>query len=742
MADRRAGGKGGPWCARGPAFIALLLAQLGGLSACRRPPQPNVLLITVDTTRADHLGCYGYGLARTPAIDALAAEGVRCTNASTAAPITLPSHATILTGVLPPAHGVRDNGAYALGDEAVTLAERLKAAGYDTQAFVSAMVLDERYNLDQGFDGYDDDLWSEDQPKLFMIRDRPAWRTADRVLKWLERWSARPDRRRFFLWVHLFDPHQPCEPPAKFRVLCPTPYDGEIAAADEAVGKIVADLRRRGILDQTLVVLCADHGESLGEHQEKTHALFIYDATIRIPLILRYPALLAAGTLYRGSVRTVDIIPTMLGMLRLPGGGETQGVNLIGAFQGKSAAPVLPQYCESLLSEVGFGMAPLYGVRLDGYKWIRAPKPELYDYRRDQGELHNLCAAEQSRSKQLDGALQALIDDCRRFAVRTEESPMDRETEEMLRSLGYLASAGERKSMGGMDPKDGIGIYNKLEDARHLAQQREWAEAERLLREILDVIPEHISARGVLGLCLLRQGRFEEARAQYLRLLADDPGQFRVYGTLGGIALAEGDLAEAERFFKQGIEINGSFVEAMANIGFIETLRGNDEAAKAWYAKATDADPAFPRTQRLLGDLYYERSKFGEALEFYKKALGILPGDFQATIQAGNCARRIGDRAGARRYFERAGEIRPDSWIPPYNLACLEAASGDIARAMGSLAESVKRGLQSEGLLREDRDLDPLRALPEFKKLLAGVAQSAGAEAKYEGEPRRTRSGR
>src|SRR5215467_12441195 len=244
------------------ALAALLLA-----AGCGRHDRPNVLVITIDTTRADRIGCYGFGLAHTPAVDRLAREGVRCTDVASSAPITLPAHCSIMTGLYPPAHGVRDNGNYALGSEAVTLAERLAAAGYRTAAFVSASVLARRYGLDQGFEVYDDDLWAEDAPPLFMFRKRPAPRTTDRAIAWLVDWAKGRQSQPFFLWVHFFDPHQPYQVGSlELAVLTPTPYDAEIAQADRGVGRIVDWLRQHGVLDDTLVVLTADHGESLGEH--------------------------------------------------------------------------------------------------------------------------------------------------------------------------------------------------------------------------------------------------------------------------------------------------------------------------------------------------------------------------------------------------------------------------------------------------------------------------------------------
>src|SRR6266850_4978340 len=272
-------------------LVAPLLASLVlvALSGCEHRERPNVLVVTIDTLRTDRLGCYGFGLAHTPAIDRLADEGVRCTDVASSAPITLPAHCSIMTGLYPPAHGVRDNGNYALGPEAVTLAERLRGAGYHTGAFVSAGVLTRRYGLDQGFDTYDDDLWSEDEPPLFMIRERPAPRTADRVLAWLAGWKHR-SRQPFFLWVHFFDPHQPYRLRSPdLTAVAPTPYDAEIAEADRGVGRVIEWLRRKGVLDDTLVILTADHGEGLDEHGEPTHGIFIYDATIQVPLVWRLP---------------------------------------------------------------------------------------------------------------------------------------------------------------------------------------------------------------------------------------------------------------------------------------------------------------------------------------------------------------------------------------------------------------------------------------------------------------------
>jgi choline-sulfatase len=706
-------------------FCAVVgLTGLTGLLAGCRPQGPtHVLFITVDTLRADRLGCYGYGPARTPEIDRLAREGLRVKDAIAAAPITLPAHSSIFTGLYPPAHGVRDNGTYALGNDAVTLAERLKQAGYSTHAVVSALVLNRRYNLSQGFDGYDDDLWSEDEPKLFMIRDRPAAKTARRVVSWLRRWSsagaAGKPRQPFFVWVHFFDPHQPYDPPQQDRVLSPTLYDAEIAAVDHGIATILDELRRRDLLDDTLVVLTADHGESLGEHQEKTHAVFIYDATVRVPLLFRHPRLFPEGKVYDGPVRSVDIVPTLLAALGLPGGNETQGVDLLPAFRGQVPPPALAQYSESLLSEVGFGMAPLYGVRSGGFKWIRAPQPEVYDLRRDPAERHNLYPREARRGAQLDRELSRILEESEHRSLAAQKSPMDRETLENLQALGYLAPAAERQSMQGIDPKDGIALYNKLEDARHAAQRQQWGDAEKLLQEVLAVTPENVSAINVLALCRLRQNHLDPARETYLHSLSLDSRQSRVYGMLGTLDLMQGDLDKAERNYRQALAMTPGFVEAMSNLGMIEALRGREAEAQAWYEKAIAADPGFPWVYRRLADLHYERGDFDQAFVGYKRVLRAIPGDFAALVQAGNSARHKGDGKVAAELFQRAEKLRPDSWIPLYNLACLRATQGDPRRALALLERLPDKGFDRIDLLEGDGDLARVRELPDFQRLVA-----------------------
>jgi Flp pilus assembly protein TadD len=618
---------------------------------------------------------------------------------------------------------VRDNGAFALGDGALTIAEILKKKGFETRAFVSALVLNRRYNLTQGFDSCDDDLWSEEEPKLFMIRDRPAWKTIDRVLQWLQNRPKQSDKKPFFAWIHLFDPHQPYRPPTWARLITPTLYDGEIAAADREIGRLTRFLEKEKILDNTLLILTSDHGESLGEHNEKTHAIFIYNATVKVPLIIRCPRFFPPGRTYDEPVHHVDIVPTVLSLLHLPGADKTQGVDLMPYIRGQKKPPERALYCESRLSELGFGMAPLYGVYNGKYKWIRAPKPELYNLVDDLHESTNLYPGEIPICRALDRELSRIFASSRRFAVPVRENPMNRETEEMLRSLGYLATSQEKKGAAGMDPKDGILIYNKLETARHLAQSDKWQQAQDILEEILVQVPGHLSARNILALVLLRQGRVEEAIRQYTRSLQDDPQQARIYAMLGNLFMLQGELDKAEHFLQHALQVSPQFVEAISNLGMIALLRGDEKTAETWYRRAVTRDAAFPHVYRRIADLYYERQDYARALRYYREALKQLPNDFRSLIQAGNCLRRIGKTDEARGSFREAARVNADSWIPYYNLACLQAAAGESSRGIASLRQALSLGFSSLKLVQEDPDLEPLRKLPEFAGIVAAVKQ-------------------
>lgn len=718
---------------RARPIVLILVALVFVLAACKKkerapapPSKPNVVVITVDTLRADHLGCYGFEAARTPHIDALASQGVRAEHAIAATPITLPSHATIFTGLYPPAHGVRDNGMYKLPEGVETLAERLKSEGYRTQAFVSAWVLHHRFNLDQGFDGYDDVLATEGDPGMFRVPERSGEHTIDSVLKWLDEAPVPSEKGEpFFLWVHLFDPHQPYAPPEEDAKASPTLYDGEIASADRQVGRVIEKLRTKGALDDTILLFTSDHGESLGEHGEATHAVFIYEATVRVPLIVRYPRKLTAGSTYAASVRSVDIVPTVLGLAELKP-METQGVDLSQAMAGKAEAPVVAPYSESMHPELEFGMAPLHGIRSEQWTYIRAPRPELYDRSKDPAEIRNLLEDPDSTIMQaataealtLDARVTEVFEDSKRFGQTSDVKPIDAETAEMLKALGYMSESDAPKGVDGMDPKDGNRAFNEIDQARQFVLQEDYASAKKILVALLERVPTNASARNLLAMCELNLGNPDVVEELYLKSLAHEPRQPEVIVQLGRFRLLEGKQDAARARFIQALEVDPAYIEAMILLAYLERQQGRPEEAMRWYDKAIEIDPADPAPYLQYGDHYFREGDFGKAKSWYEKALKAQPDNFAAAMQAGTSAMNLGDLSTAEGYLVRANRIDPSSWKPFYNLACLQVKGGDANSAIHSLQNAVTLGLDNAEQLKGDVCWAPLRADPRFAELV------------------------
>jgi Tfp pilus assembly protein PilF len=369
-------------------------------------------------------------------------------------------------------------------------------------------------------------------------------------------------------------------------------------------------------------------------------------------------------------------------------------------------------------------MAPLYSLTEDGFKYIRAPKPELYDVRSDPHELTNLFASAAEKASALDLHLQQLMEGWQAHALQSAENPIAKETLESLHALGYVAGPEEKQAMGGMDPKDGLPLYNKLEEARHLAQRGKWEDARKALEALVAEMPNNVSALNILALACIREQKFPDAKAWYEKSLAVDPQQFRIYGMLGGIEMRRGKLDEAKAHFLKGLELSPSFVEAMNNLGFIEAIRDNPAGAKEWYDKATAVDPAFPLANRRMGDLYYETGDYTNALTYYERSLQALSNDFESVIQAASSARHLGDMKKAEHYLAYAETLRDDSWIPLYNLACLKAVTGQTNEVMPLLQRSMAAGFRFPGQLLKDNDLVAYRARPDFTNLYQAAVRN------------------
>lgn len=552
---------------RGPRLGALAALTLGlsTLAACNRSPATggeargalhgaasgaNVLLITMDTTRMSRLGCYGYQRARTPNLDALAASGVRFTRAYAPAGITRVAHASLFTGVHPPEHGVRDNGRFALGTELPTLAEQFRAQGYRTAAFVSAQVVAKKFGLNRGFDEYSDEMPRDASGQSFF--EQPGNVTADRALAWLEQKSAQP----FFVWVHFYDPHSAYNPPKELLEALGDPYDGEIAFMDIQIGRLLDSLKQHNQLENTLVVAVADHGEGLGDHGFKWHALLVYDEELRIPLIFSMPGKLPQGTTPHDVVRMVDLMPTLLDLAGLATPPTVTGRTLLPAFEGKALAP-RTVYAETLFPYYNFGWAPLYVLIDDPWKVIRGPKPELYQIVEDPGELRNQFVANPAVAQSMLNKL-----------LTTEESMQRREAPDVsldetdlaaLRSLGYvgggIASDEPPETLDLPNPVEMVPVYEQFRLAESLAAANRYDEAVRLLEAAADQAPNSFSILEFLGIAYKRVGRTDESQQALLSAIALNQAGADTYRTLAGVMAERGSVMGAMKVCAKALEL-------------------------------------------------------------------------------------------------------------------------------------------------------------------------------------------
>lgn len=535
----------------GLALLGWAVTHCVRRSEAKKPPRA-VVLITLDTVRADRLGAYGSTAGLTPTLDRLAAEGVRFARCLTVAPITLPAHASILTGLDPIEHGVRLNGAFALDATVPTLATQLREQGYRTGAFVSAFVLDRRFGLDEGFDVYDDQMIGGGAADDLGPEERRGAETVARALEFVDRAGEQP----CFLWVHLFDAHAPYEAPAPFATTVADPYAAEVAYVDDCVRRLLDGLEQRARLDEALVAVVADHGEGLGEHGERTHTLFLYDTTMHVPWILWSKRDLPRGRVVEPTVSTTAITPTLLELLDFPRPAEMTGAPLADLVRGTSSTlpPGTFVRLETQAPAYYYGFAPLSGAEVDGAKLIVAPRPELYFPRSDPGEREDRFATDRGRADSVRRALDEY--ERSRAGSRAHRHELDATDEQWLAQLGYV---GSRARPTNRDPKDGIALFDALITAGEQSGS-DPALAERTLRTLLDREPEVAEAYELLGDVQAAQQHWTEAQTSYghaIRLRAKDPV---LYTKLGEVLLRAQRPAEARQAFEVAIQFDPSTV--------------------------------------------------------------------------------------------------------------------------------------------------------------------------------------
>jgi len=618
------------------AFIGVVTLTLA--AACSRdaaaPPADNsrvarnVLLITIDTLRADRVGAYGYSAARTPALDALARSGVRFDAAYAAAPITLTSHASLMTGRYPPGHGARHNG-MRVDSRIPTIADVLAQQGFATAAFIAAFPLDRRFGLSKGFQIYSDRMPRGEDGRP--ANERPGRMVVDEAMDWI----GGHLHQRFFVWVHLFEPHAPYGNPAdpsEARRPVAVRYDDEIAEADRQMGRLIdalGDSRH-----DTLIVAAADHGEAFGEHGEISHSVFTYDTTLRVPLLVAGPGV-PAGQTVEQIASLVDIAPTIAARTGLPR-FDADGINLSPALTG-GTLPARTLYAESFAPLLDFGWSPLRTLRDERWKYIAAPKPELYDLQHDPAETDNLVATETTRASELarrtDGVSSATL--------APHAAAPDREALARLQALGYVAT-----STGGTDradPKD------RRELAAHLAEvtsgELRGPELERALREILKQDPSNPQAHVRLGYVLVAKGRCRDAVTQFRAAIAEHLPSVDAHLGLAGCAMSDGQRDVAERTLRLAEQIEPNNPVVLANLGIAISDGGRPADGLPFLQHALSFDP----------DLH--QARFSLAV-----AYGRLGRRDDAAREAAELLRRLPESAPQRPEVERLlAAVRPPS---------------------------------------------------------------------------------
>jgi arylsulfatase A-like enzyme/Tfp pilus assembly protein PilF len=696
------------------AAAILFVFGLASRSRLRPKPSPNVLLISVDTLRADHLGAYGAGGA-TPRLDALANAGVVFERAVAQVPITLPSHASLFTASYPFAHGVRDNGSFRLSDESRTLTEVFRAAGYRTAAFVGSFALDSRFGLDQGFELYDDFYGDTSSLGNFAISERPAADVLAPALDWL----SQPREAPWFAFVHLYDPHAPYAPPTPFRErFASDPYRGEIAYVDEALGDFLEELSNRGRLENTLLVVTSDHGEGLGEHGERTHGMFAYETTLRVPLIFSWEGVLPPRRV-ASRVRLLDVAPTLLelsGLEPLPG---SQGVSFVPFLEGMEGSSETESYFEALAFNLNRGFAPLTGLYRGNLKYIELPIPEVYDLESDPGETRNLAPANPALMKEMASRLEEIES---AGSVVENRRAVDEETRRRLQALGYAtgpgAAAAKRSYGADDDPKRLVQLSDQLDDAlaAHLAGRSE--EAIRLLRAILAERPSMAKAYDDLSYVLREAGRLEEAIAALEASVESGASTIAMRARLGLYLQEAGKTAASVEVLEAVLVEDSSYAEAYNYLGLAYAQDGRAEKAIETFRKLIDLDESYASAYSNLGSVYLAGGRHTEAEAEFRRALEIDPRLPAAWNGLGVVAAGTGREAEAVASWERSLRIDPRQYDTLYNLGTLLTKMNRFPEAVVYLERFVETA--PEERYRED--------IPEVKRLVAALKSRIQAE--------------
>ena len=704
-----------------PLVVAACFALACGDPASNKPAR-HVVLVTIDTLRADHVDPYS-GRSITPTLNQMARDGAFVKRTTTHVPLTRPAHVSLFSGLLPTRTGIRDNTSPGTPPDSPMLAERLQSEGFATGAFVSAVVIGRESGLDRGFDHYDDnisipDSSSSSQPtadQFLSAAQRAGQDTLDRALDWLNSQIASEPERQTFTWLHLYEPHDPYEAPREWQDRFPgEPYAAEVAYADDLVRQLDTRLTELGIGQELLLMVTSDHGEGLGEHDELLHGFFAYETTLAVPLIFRGPGV-EPGTKLAGPAGLVDVFPTVLELLGLPNDTQVSGRSLAGELAYDTRESVSrdslsrePQYAESLIPLLHFGWSDLRVVRGGDFKYIQAPRPELYDLANDPGEVRNLAAERPDRVADFRGVLERFLNE-ERAAAEGGENSLPTELLEKLGALGYVGGSGPATTpTPGADPKDRIEDFRYANDGLRQALkslgENDFPTAERMLRGILDRGIDSADVRFYLGKALLAQADFGAAAAELRRSLdvlpsreeawtqlatarANSEGLDRALGVLEDGAAV---LPNSERILlarARALRAQGRFPEVLELLG------------------ASSSESTHPELLVMYGEALRSRRRFDEAVVQFRRATQTNPDSAMAWNALGMTLGGTGGM-GAEEAFRKAVEIAPSNARYAFNLGLLLTRLGNQAEARSHFAEALRL---EPGFTAAREQLDALR---------------------------------
>ena len=675
------------------AILTVELEPIGlGLPA-PAPARDNVLLVTIDTLRADRVGAYGARLPPTPTLDRLAAQGCLFEQAVAQAPMTRPSHASILTGLYPFQHGIRDNFAPPLAMTHRTIAELFRASGYATGAFVGSFIVNTQSGLNRGFDEFDDAFGGDAKGTAFFTDyQRRAGDVEARAGAWIEQ-TARAGRP-FFAWVHFYDPHSPYAPPPPYSTRYANhPYEGEVAYTDSVLGQLLARIEKLKIADRTVIVVTADHGESLGEHGEEEHGFFVYDAVVRVPLIVRYPAKIHPGIRVKSDARSIDLVPTMLDLAGLSPVATLPGRSLVPDINGTRREGA-PAYSESLFPRLHFGWSDLRSIRLGGWKYIQAPRPELYDLTRDPQERTNVYAAQGQRAAALRSRLLDTMGGSAETAVVADShAKLDPATLQRLASLGYVSGPGNA-SFSGADPKDTIAEFQSYGKSVRLALEAydrgDVRTAARNLKAIVAAGRGGFDVSYYLGKACMRLEDFPGAVSALEDAVKKLPTYTPSYIELAKAHVALKQYDAAMTVLRAGLERDPKNFQFQSHLGYISRVKRDLPAARRYYEAARALEPSDFEVRMNLSSIYRDLGDPRLALQEVDEALKLDPSAGDAQNQRGMLLGAMGRNDDAALAFERASSLSPRNAMVWFNLGLVRLRAGNRTAAAAAFRKALE----------------------------------------------------